>query len=66
MIKEWTNVKDRLPTEHGQYLVIRQVFGKAMVDLLGFSTDLYNLDKYDFSEYGRKKKNNRMGWYRFG
>lgn len=63
MVEEWIDVKDKLPTEHGQYLVIRQVFGKSIVDILGFSMDLYNLDKYDFSEYGKKRKTNRKGWY---
>lgn len=46
----------RLPKKFGKYLVIRKVFGKATIDILGFSPDLYALDKYDFQRYKGKKK----------
>lgn len=63
MEMEWINVKDRLPTNYGQYLVIEEIFGRAMIDLCRFSNDLYSVDHFDFSKYRNKK--DKRGFYKY-
>ena len=63
MAEEWVNVKDELPTKYGKYLVIEEVFGKAMISLCFFSNDLYSVDHYDFAKYRNKK--DKRGFYEY-
>lgn len=56
----WTECKEKLPKKDGRYMVIRKVFGKSIVDILKFSTDLYHVDHYEFQNY---KNKNHAGFY---
>ena len=59
---KWTECAEQLPKKHGKYLVICKVFGEPSVDMLWFSSDLYQVDKYDFQKYKGKK---HAGWYSY-
>lgn len=56
---EWISVEDRLPTEDGDYLVMKKPYsGETLVaDVMGFSKNLAEVDKYDFPDC------RRSGWY---
>ena len=45
----WISVKDRLPTENGDYLVAIDCFGKhRYIKSVSWANDLHEFDKWDF------------------
>lgn len=54
---EWINIKDRLPSINGRYLVVYHFFQYREVRVLSFAKNLHKVDEYDFPD----KK--RPGWY---
>lgn len=51
-IKEWKSIeKDGKPKKSGEYLVTIN----HRVDVMGFTTNPYRLDRYDFEEYKGKR-----------
>lgn len=53
----WISVKDRLPNEDGDYLVVRHYFQFKKMEVTSFTTNLHELDEWDFPE------EMRPGWY---
>lgn len=54
---EWISVKDRLPSEDGEYLCCTDFNGHKAMHIYSFAKNLRKVDKYDF------KGQNRPGWY---
>ena len=62
---DWISVKKSLPTKDGRYLTAHSahILGKTYpytYEVLGFSLNLSDVDKYDFSE---EKYKNKKGFY---
>lgn len=60
---EWINVKDRLPSKDGEYLVaykLNTTPPRWVFEVYLFALDLYSADKFDFS---RKKYKGKSGFY---
>ena len=56
-MSEWISVKDRLPTESGEYLCYFQASHGEWMNVVRFTLNLEQVDDYNFS--GK----NRSGWY---
>ena len=63
MNDDWNDINNGFPTEDGNYLCVNKgyITDKPYIEILGFSTNLYKLDKYDFNEYKNKKQ--KCGFY---
>ena len=59
---DWISVKESLPTKSGRYLTAHsRIYGFSYsYEVLGFSLNLYALDKYDFP---KKQYKNKKGFY---
>jgi hypothetical protein len=59
---EWHNAETNPPKEKGQYLVLvgGTGFDKLFYKILRYTTDLYDVDDYDFYQFKGKKQ---AGWY---
>lgn len=62
---DWISVKESLPTKDGRYLTAHSahIYGKTYpysYEVLGFSLNLYAVDKYDFP---KKQYKNKKGFY---
>ena len=56
---QWTPVAEKLPNKEDGYLCF---LGTGNMEVLRFSNDLYEVDKYDFDFYGYKGK---AGFYAY-
>lgn len=54
----WIPCSERFPEKDGKYLVTTSY---GSIDICNYAHNLYELDRYDFAEYKRKK--NKTGWY---
>lgn len=59
---DWISVNERLPENDGKYLAVYQSsFGNILyITIKHYSSDLYEVDDFDFSKYKGKKQD---GWY---
>ena len=55
VVRKWIPVTERLPKD-GRYLICKDFGGTRYVGVATYAEDLYQLDKYDFYDYRRKKK----------
>ena len=46
----WHTMEDTPTNAEAQYLVIRQIFNHKMYDVVKYSSNPYQLSKYDFNE----------------
>ena len=64
---QWIPVEERLPEEDGEYLCQIDVHGRAVMEVIGFSNNLYKVDEYDFFDCKDKKGfygyDSEMGYY---
>ena len=65
--QQWIPVEERLPEEDGEYLCQIDVHGRAVMEVIGFSNNLYKVDEYDFFDCKGKKGfygyDSEMGYY---
>lgn len=54
------NWKTGNPPQNGEYLTTNK---DGRIRIHSFTTNLYKIDEYDFSEYKRKK--DKSGWYEY-
>lgn len=52
-VGEWIPVSERLPEENGSYLCQINFANHEIIDVLFFATNLYKVDKWDFSDKKR-------------
>ena len=62
-MSEWIPVTERLPSENGEYLVVKtwdHGYGKyQVIRVVSFALNLNKVDKYDFPG----KEHKRPGWF---
>ncbi len=58
-IDKWNPTSEGLPKEDGEYLCQRNFGNHELFEVLSFSTNLYEVDEYDFCDI------NRAGFYDF-
>ena len=65
--QQWIPCSERLPEEDGEYLCQIDVHGRAVMEVIGFSNNLYKVDEYDFFDCKGKKGfygyDSEMGYY---
>lgn len=72
----WISCKDRMPKQSGIYLVVKDVFGRPMINVCNYSYNLEVTDEYAFigadrpgwysydSEYGNYEVTNVTHWHK--